>query len=240
MSNNNASEVRKVTLGSFVALAFAIVFFSGMMQSVEWWGIFDFNTLNGSFGQVAGSVQEGAEGVETVATNFRGQGGSGARDGFMFAITLVPTVMFALGIIAVLEHYGALDAARKLMTPLLRPVIGIPGDSGLALIASMQSTDAGASMTRNLMDNGNLSKKEGTIFTQFQLSAGATITNFFSSGAILFTLTNTDGSQAVPVSIGFCLIVMFVLKIFGANVMRLFLRFSEEKEAKPVVTEGAV
>jgi hypothetical protein len=28
--------------------------------------------------------------------NFRGKGGSGAIDGFMFALTLVPTVMFAL------------------------------------------------------------------------------------------------------------------------------------------------
>lgn len=240
MSNNNVSDGRKVTWGSFVALAFAIVFFSGMMQSTEWYGIFDFNTLNGSFGSIVGNVSESAEGVETVSTNFRGRGGSGARDGFMFAITLVPTVMFALGIISVLEHFGALDAARKLMTPLLRPVVGIPGDSGLALIASMQSTDAGASMTRSLMDNGNLNKNETTIFTQFQLSAGATITNFFSSGAILFTLTNADGSQAVPVSIGLCLIVMFVLKIFGANVMRLFLHFAEKKEKQAVTAEGVL
>jgi len=100
---------RKVTIGSYIALAFAVVFFSGLLQSNQWYGVFDFTTLNGAF-----------------------------------ALTLIPTVMFALGMINVLEHYGALDAARKLLTPLLRPLMNIPGNTGLALIASLQSTDAGA------------------------------------------------------------------------------------------------
>ena len=47
--------------------------------------------------------------------NFRGKGGSGAIDGFMFALSLVPTVMFALAMITVFEHYGALKAARALV-----------------------------------------------------------------------------------------------------------------------------
>ena len=34
------------------------------------------------------------------------------------------------------------------MTPLLRPLMGIPGICGLALVASLQSTDTGASMTK--------------------------------------------------------------------------------------------
>ena len=160
MSNNNESSGRKVTWGSFVALAFAVVFFSGMMQSTEWYGIFDFTTLNGAFGTIVSGVTETADGIATTTTTYRGVGGNGARDGFMFALSLVPTVMFALGIISVLEHFGALDAARKLMSPLLKPALGIPGDSGLALIASLQSTDAGGSMTRSLLDNGNLTKKK--------------------------------------------------------------------------------
>ena len=238
MNNTDVPKDRKVTIGSYAALAFAVVFFSGMMQSNEWYGIFDFTTLNGSFGQIISSV-ETADGIETVSTHFRGKGGNGARDGFMFALSLVPTIMFALGVIQVLEHLGALDAARKLLSPILKPVIGIPGDSGLALIASLQSTDAGGSMTRNLLDNGNLTKKEGDVFTMFQFSAGATITNFFASGAILFTLTNSDGSPAVPVSIGLCLMVQFVLKIFGANLMRLYIRLLERKNKSVVTSEGA-
>ncbi|MRI32871.1 hypothetical protein EOPP23_07725 [Endozoicomonas sp. OPT23] len=222
---------RKVSVGSYIALAFAIVFFSGFMKSAEWYGVFDFTTLNGSFGKVVYAVKDTAEGIQASTYTMRGKGGSGARDGFIFAFTLIPTVMFALAMIEVLEHYGALNAARKLLSPLLKPLMGIPGDTGLALIASLQSTDAGASMTRGLIDEGKLKEKEADVFTMFQFSAGATIVNFFSSGAILFTLTNTDGSAAVPASIGLCLIVMFVLKIFGANMMRLYLTMAEKKQA---------
>ena len=68
-------------------------------------------------------------------------GRSGAIDGFMFALTLVPTVMFALAMITVFEYYGALRAARRLLTPVLRPLLGLPGSATLALIASLQSTD---------------------------------------------------------------------------------------------------
>ena len=232
MSDPTAPE-RKVTIGSYLALAFAIVFFSGLLQSNEWYGVFDFTTLNGSFGQVAHSVSETSDGVvEAAKTTFRGVGGSGARDGFIFALTLIPTVMFALGMINVLEHYGALDAARKLLSPLLRPLMGIPGNSGLALIASLQSTDAGAAMTRQLKDEGHLTKRETDVFTMFQFTAGAAIVNFFSSGAVLFTLTMMDGSLAVTSSIGLAVAVMFLFKFVGANLFRLYLNITEGKEDK--------
>ncbi|STQ76528.1 Uncharacterized protein conserved in bacteria [Grimontia hollisae] len=223
-------QARKVTAGSYIALAFAIVFFSGLLQSNQWYGIFDFTTLNGSFGNVVYDVKETAEGVEAATTSMRGKGGNGARDGFLFALTLIPTVMFALGMINVLEHYGALDAARKLLTPLLRPLMNIPGNTGLALIASLQSTDAGAAMTRQLKDEGQLTKRETDIFTMFQFSAGATIVNFFSSGAVLFTLTLADGSMAVTSSIGLAVGMMLIFKIVGANLFRIYLNLTEGKE----------
>lgn len=225
-------QARKVTVGSYIALAFAVVFFSGLLQSNQWYGIFDFTTLNGSFGSVVYDVKETTDGVEAVTTSMRGKGGNGARDGFLFALTLIPTVMFALGMINVLEHYGALDAARKLLTPLLRPLMNIPGNTGLALIASLQSTDAGAAMTRQLKDEGQLTKRETDIFTMFQFSAGATIVNFFSSGAVLFTLTLADGSMAVTSSIGLAVGVMFIFKIVGANLFRIYLNITEGKEDK--------
>ncbi|WP_434359616.1 YjiH family protein [Parasalinivibrio latis] len=227
-----ANQDRKVTVGCYIALAFAVIFFSGLLQSNQWYGIFDFTTLNGSFGSVVYSVNETADGIQTASTSLRGKGGSGARDGFLFALTLIPTVMFALGMINVLEHYGALDAARKLLTPLLRPVLNIPGNTGLALIASLQSTDAGAAMTRQLKDEGHLTKREADIFTMFQFSAGATIVNFFSSGAVLFTLTLVDGSLAVTSSIGLAVAVMFVFKFVGANLFRVYLNITEGKEDK--------
>lgn len=225
--SSNLYEERKVTIGSYIALLFAMVFFSGTLQSVEWYGVFDFTTLNGSFGSVVRMVNATADGVQTTMTSFRGVGGSGARDGFIFAVTLIPTIMFALGMINVLEHYGALDAARKLLTPLLRPLLGIPGNSGLALIASFQSTDAGAAMTRQLRDEKYLTQREIDIFTMFQFSAGATLVNFFSSGAVLFTLTNENGEFAVTSPIGLAIVVMIVFKFIGANIFRLYLNFTE-------------
>ena len=226
---------KKVGIGSFIALIFAVVFFSGLLKSNDWYGVFDFTTLNGSFGKVVYEVNETPEGeVQALTTSMQGKGGSGARDGFLFALTLIPTVMFALGMINVLEHYGALDAARKILSPLLRPLLNIPGSAGLALIASLQSTDAGAAMTRQLKDEGQLSKREADVFTMFQLSAGATIVNFFSSGAVLFTLTLADGSLAVASSIGLAVGVMFIFKIIGANLFRLYLNIVEGKEQKSV------
>lgn len=167
--------------------------------------------------------------MTTATSAFRGTGGHGAMDGFLFALGLIPAVMFALGMINVLEHYGALRAARRLLTPLLRPLMGIPGNTGLALIGSLQSTDVGASLTRNLADEGDITENEKDIFAMFQFSAGAMITNFFSSGAILFTLIAVDGTPAVPASISACVAVMFIMKIVGANMMRLILAFTSKK-----------
>ena len=65
----------------------------------------DLTTLIGKFGSVSG------------AATFVGKGGLSARAGFLFALSLVPGVMLALGLLEVLSHYGALKAAQKLMTP---------------------------------------------------------------------------------------------------------------------------
>ena len=200
--------------------------------------MFDFTTLNGAFGKVVSKVSLNGDELTTATSAFRGVGGHGAMDGFLFALGLIPAVMFALGMINVLEHYGALRAARRLLTPLLRPLLGIPGTAGLALIGSLQSTDVGASLTRNLADEGQISESEKDIFAMFQFSAGAMITNFFSSGAVLFTLVTVDGTTAVPASIGACVAVMFIMKIVGANILRLILTFSDKKAATRHQTQG--
>ena len=124
MSNNTntpAVDQNQVGIGGYISLIFAIVFFSGLCASKQWWGIFDFTTVNGAFGQLVSGVTETDGAIKTAMTTFRGKGGSGAIDGFMFALTLVPTVMFALAMITIFDHYGALRAARKLLTPVLRP-----------------------------------------------------------------------------------------------------------------------
>lgn len=247
MSNNttkseqttpDANKDKSMKIGSFFALLFAMVFFSGLMGGVEWfgwnwWKVFDFTTLNGAFGRVVADVKMGGEGaLEVARTTYRGVGGRGAMEGFLFAFGLIPAVMFALAMINVLEHYGALDAARKLLTPILRPILGIPGSSALAMIGSLQSTDVGASLTRQLSDEKMLTEDQRDVFIMFQFSAGAMITNFFSSGAVLFTLMMADGiTPVVPASIGLCIVVMFVMKLFGANVLRLIFGMTSKKQS---------
>lgn len=202
----------KVTWISYAALLFAVVFFSGIFSTAKGWlQVFDFTVLQGAFG----TIGEGGKEI------FRGSGGTGARDGFLFAITLMPSVILALGVISVVEGLGGLAAAQKLMSPLLKPLIGIPGICGLALIASFQSTDAGAGMTKSLYESGAITDDERTIFATFQISADATITNYFSSGAALFALLGT------PIIVPF--VVILVFKIIGANLMRLFLKTTKQK-----------
>lgn len=220
----------KVTIGAYIALAFAVVFFSGLLKTpTEWYGIFDFTTLNGAFGKALANATGGM-------TTFRGAGGNGALDGFMFAFGLVPTAMFALAMINILEHYGALNAARRLLSPILRPIMGIPGTTGLAIIGSFQSTDVGAGLTKALADEGELTEDEKDIFTMFQFSGGAFLVNFFGSGAIIFTLTDSAGNST-PGSIGLALIVIFIFKIIGANLMRAYLKFATKKN-KDVAVEA--
>lgn len=220
----------KVGIGAYIALIFACVFFSGVLAGNHWYGIFDFSTMNGKFGTLVSGVTENADVLKTTYANFRGKGGSGAIDGFCFALTLIPTVMFALAMITVLDHYGALRAARQLLTPVLRPLMGIPGSCSLALIASLQSTDGGAALTRQLLDAGEITEDEGDIFAMFQLSADATITNFMGAGVVLLSLTNAAG-ETVPASIGLCLGIMLVMKVFGANLVRFLKVFRAKKAA---------
>ena len=226
---SDLNEEVKVPVSGYIALIFAIVFFSGIVPTLAsatgqgWLRAIDFNALVGTFGTVANAVNFNAETV--TRTTFVGAGGTGARQGFMFAISLLPAVMLALGAVELADRYGALKAAQKLLTPLLRPLMGISGATGLALISSLQSTDAGASMTKALKENKMITENEKTIFITFQNTAGAVITNFFASGIAIFILVQEE----FPLIVVAALTVMFVFKIFAANIMRLYVKkFGEE------------
>lgn len=49
-------ENPRVGPGAYFALLFAMVFFSGLLGGKEWYGVFDFTTLNGAFGKVVTEV----------------------------------------------------------------------------------------------------------------------------------------------------------------------------------------
>lgn len=220
-NNKNLDDnIVEVKWYGYVALIFGILFFSGIFKDVE--GpirALDFSNIVGEFGTL-GVLEDG---TGTLASSFRGTGGAGVKDGWLFALSLFPTVMFALGIVKVIEHLGGLLAAQKLLTPVLKPLLGIPGIAGLPLIASLQSADAGASMTKNLYDNNQITDKEKNIFISFQFSGAGTITNYLSSGAILFPFLGK-----MPIAVP--LLIILVLKVFGANLMRLYItKFAKEE-----------
>ncbi len=222
MSTCDKSQ-EKVTVGCYISLALAILFFSGVCASAShWWGICDYMTLMGKAGRVVTGVVETTDGLATTTGSFRGAGGTGALDGFMFGISsILPGVMLVMGMINIFEYYGALRAARQLLTPLMRFLIGVRGSAALALIACLQSTDGGAAMTRKLKDEGELTEVEVNNFATFQMVASAPITNFVTTGAAFFALTAANGEPAMLTSIGFGLVVLLVAKVLGANLMRL-------------------
>lgn len=124
---------RPLPLRAYIALALTVVFFSGALSGVPGaLGCLDFTTVSGSFGHIAGEF------------TFLGKGGGGARHGFLFALSLVPGIMLALGVVEMAERMQALHAAQKLLTPLMKPLLGLPG----------------AAMTKDLHDKGLITEKE--------------------------------------------------------------------------------
>lgn len=204
-----ASPEEATGLKAYLALLVVICFFSGAPGYFDnWLAAFDFNTLLGRFGLIGGTE-----------SSFAGQGGTGARHGFIFALSLIPSVMLALGVVGVAEHFGAIRAARQLLTPLMRPLLGLPGEAGLTLITSLQSSDGGGAMTRELYDSGLISDRERSVLGAFQFSAGSSITVYLTASAALI--------PALEVSYLAPLAVIFFYKVVGTNLMRLYLSLAE-------------
>ena len=59
---------------AYFALAFAAVFFSGLLGGKEWYGVFDFTTLNGAFGKVVSKASLDDGTLTTASSAFRGTG----------------------------------------------------------------------------------------------------------------------------------------------------------------------
>lgn len=204
----------KVGIGAYISLFLAVCFFSGVFYKMPagwtWLGAFDFTTLIGKFGTVFES------------TNFVGKGGISARQGFAFALSLVPGVMLALGLLEVLSHYGALRAAQQLMTPLLKPILGVPGTTGLALITDLQSTDAGAALTKSLADTGVITKQNLVVMCAWQYAGAGLVNNYFSIASALFS--------AFLLPVWLPLAIMFVLKFVGGALTRFVLTTVYKKD----------
>lgn len=208
-------EEKKVGIGAYIALIFAIVIFSGvfyqMPEARKWLSAFDFTTLIGKFGVIGDSK-----------SNYIGSGGLSARAAFLFALSLIPSVMLAMGLIEVLAHYGALRAAQVLLTPLLKPLLGLPGFTALAMITDLQSTDGGAALTRGMYDSGKLSKKGLVTMSAWQYAGAGCVNNYYAIVSALFFLF------VCPVWIP--MLIIFVLKFVGGMFTRFVLSTVYKKD----------
>lgn len=209
-----AKDPYQVTWKGWVSLFFLIICFSGVFGHQDnFLKAFDFMNLMGQFGH--------ADGAKIAML---GTGGFGAREGFAFALTMVPVTMVAQGLIEVCEHLGAMKAAGKLFQPFLHFLMGIPGITGLAFVSSFTSSDIAAFMTKNMYEEGQINDDERTIFAAYQYAGSAVINNTIGSGAALLPIT------VLPVGIILGLIIL--VKFFGANVVRLYLKWHHRRAIK--------
>lgn len=203
----------KVSWKGWLALAILVLMFSGVFRTSQGFlKAFDFLNLSGSFGTIADKV------------NFVGKGGTGAKEGFLTALTIIPSVCLAVGIINVVEEMGAMKAAEKLFNPILRPLLGISGACGVAFVSSFTSSDVAAIMTKELFDNGKLSDDERTIFVTYQYGASAVVLNTINTQAALLPI--------VVLGIGPIILVQFICKVLGANIVRVILAVKKRKGEK--------
>ena len=196
-----AEKKREIT--GWVSLFTLIVMFSGLLKNHPTLRALDFSYLLGTLG------------------------GIGTRQGFLVALTLVPSLMLSSGLIAVAQELGALEAAAKFFKPILKPIMGIPGVAGLAFVSSFTSSDIGAVMTKELYDDKYITDEERAIFVSYQYAASAVVTNTISAGGPLLSIS------LLP--LGGIILIQLVVKIMGANIIRFMIYKNRNK-----VTEGEV
>lgn len=193
---------KKVPISGYIGLIILMLMFSGVLKNIPYLKGIDFNSLLGAFGKIG----------DTGAV-FYGTGATGARNGFMVMLQVAPTVLLAMGLINVAERMGALDAAGKLLSFILRPVVGVPGYVALAMVASMTSSDAGASMNRDFFERGLTTEKERDITTMWLLCCAGMLTNYITGYGFVADIVT------VPFAVPFAM--LFVLKFIEANVIRV-------------------
>lgn len=218
--DNIASSTPKVTVSGLISLILGIIIFSGIFKGAgNFLAAFDYSNLAGAFGTIG-----------DTGKNFLGSGGTGAKHGFLFAVTFLPNIMLAIGLVKVIDGFRGLECAAALLTPIMRLILGIPGIAAVTLVTSISAGDAGAAMTREMSEAGQLTDDERDIFVAFQYPSSGMITNYYSCGPALFDI--------IPISSGVPLLICFITKIIGANLFRfvylgIIAKFTErKKEAK--------
>lgn len=151
---HNTHTQQKVGWGGYLAFYYDYPFSGMFAKSTEWWRVFDFTVLNGAFGQINAAGD--------TAVSFRGSGGWEPKTASYSRLSWHLPSFFHSGLFPSPKDWG-LRAAQQLMTPVLRPLLGIQGVCSLALIANLQNTDAAAGMTKEMAEEGIITEQERAI-----------------------------------------------------------------------------
>lgn len=209
----------KVTIKGWLSLLVLVMILSGVFKDVSGpLAAFDFNNLMGKFGAIVDGI------------DFTGKGGSGVRDGFIAGLVLVPSVMFSTALVATSQSMGAMKAAGVLFQPILKPIIGIPGESGLAFVSSFTGSDVAAVLTKDLYEEGYMTDDERTIFVAYQYAASAPVNNTINGGAPLLLISLF---AFAPI-----FLIEFVSKILGANIVRAAIYLSNKRGKNKEAANG--
>jgi nucleoside recognition membrane protein YjiH len=103
----------------------------------------------------------------------------------------------------------------------MRLICGVYGAAGLAIIASLQVTDAGAALTRLAYDRGTVTSRERTALVAWQYAAAAPLANYFVLISPFFHV------YTVPIWVP--LAVVLLCKCIGAHATRLAVELIERR-----------
>ena len=220
-NENNTSNIideltkPKVTPAGYISFILAVLFFSGIFNKApSWIQWFDFLNLMGQFGALGPGV-----------SNIAGTGGTGVRYAFMFSLTLIPGCAFATGVVNAVEGLGGLKAGQRLLNPLLKPLIGIPGWCSLSFITHLfASSDSGAVLTVQLVDNNLITEKELGIYSALQMISPCVV-----GQALVYSSIFIAGISSVGIPLIYIIIMGLAGKLTGGNLMRLYINLFDKK-----------
>lgn len=213
----------KVGIAGYIWLIVAILFFSGAFRGAPGaLKLLDLSTYLGSFGTI----------VEGASAGFVGEGGTGLNNLYATVLTIVPGIMFCVGLMEVVEYYGGLRAAGRLLSPILSPLMGVPGESALVLISNLQSSDTSVALIKAMLDNGNISKKQQAILLAYSLPGPALLGMMITYGVMLYPYLSCSS--------GVIILVVILMKVVVSEIMRFFFSGDNtgKKKSDTVKQEG--
>lgn len=206
MEQNNDNDKGKIGLSGYFWFFFVVLFFSGVFRGAPApLNLLDLSTYLGNFGTI----------VEGAAPGILGKGGTGLNSFFLTTLTIAPGVMFSVALMEVVEYYGGLKAAGKLLTPILKPLMGVPGEAALVLISNFQSSDTSAALIKSLLDSRVITERHRSILLAFAIPGPAFLGMMISYGVMLYPYLLYGSGMVIA--------VIIVMKLVSANLMRIIL-----------------